>query len=198
MPTSGECIAAFNLKPFNERAERLDSGNLKGCACEVFALTAAGGDGLTDETVLARVLTDPKGIDKATGELVADRLLGIHQSGFSVIRTGASDAEIIETVRILVDQTAEPQTLVGAATVTAGEIRQFDQNSRWFGVYATDVANNLHHADILGTMPDGESKSKRKEAKKVRQRALNRLLKSNVIKSDNEMDLIIKLRALGI
>lgn len=198
MPTSGECFAAFDLEPHNKRAERLDSGSLKDCACEVFALTAAGGDGLSNETVLARVLTYPRGVDATTGELVAKRLLGIHMSGLSVVRTGASDAEIIETVRTLVGDQAETQTLVGAAIFTAGEIRKFDENGRWFGVYATDVPNNLHHADILGTMPAGQSKTKTRDEMKVRQRALSQLLKGNLVKSDDETDLIKKLRELGV
>jgi hypothetical protein len=197
MPTAAECYGAFHNGPEQKRASRLDDGEFKNCACEVHSFTEGGGSGVAVDAVLVRVLTDPKQYSLTDGELLDAPMQGIHGRGFSMIRSGATDEEIRSTIRLLVEQSSEPQTLAGAATISVETVRAMEADTRWFGVYATDAEGNDHHADILGTAPQG-TKKEVNDLRILRRRKLKQVLEGSIIIATNEDDLILKLREIGV
>lgn len=159
-----QCAAAFNAAPVSERAAKLDEA-FPNCACESWALTEAGGSGIGDHELIARVLTAPNDVDEETETIVTAKLTQMYAMGMSVIRQGASSDEIANTAQFLIDNNAGPVSLYGAAVISASQLRSYvteEDMGRWFGVYATDDRGKTHHGDIFGTKASKGQQQKRR------------------------------------
>jgi hypothetical protein len=188
------CRAAFNAAPILERASKLDKAFPK-CACEPWALTKSGGDGIPNAEKLARILTTPDDYDESASTIITSRLTAIYAMGMSVIRQGATDNEIEKTVNELLSGGTMPRKLFGAAVIAAHQIRAFcnddDTHTRWFGAYATDDKDKTHHGDIFGVMANKNQQSKRRGKLAIGMSSL-------IINEDTISGLIVKLRNAGI
>jgi hypothetical protein len=89
---------------------------------------------------------------------------------------------------------AEPNSLVGAAILRVSAIRTLGTPERWFCVYDTEDGTKEHHADVLATIPQAESRSKRDRVEKDRRAELSKLLGSYVVKASTVPDLVGLLR----
>ena len=168
------------------------------CVCEAVPLRAGGGEPVNDNERIARILTTPDGFDLSANQLITSKLTSVYGCGFSVIRSGASDAEIRLTVDKLVNSQSEKQELVGAALVTADVIRSMQGGARWFGVYATDDGEKEHHVDLLGTRPKADSNSQIRKQQNERRYRLRDVLGVSIIRSADVDELISLLRQAGI
>lgn len=189
------CRATWAASPILKRAETIDAA-FPGCACEPFSLQASGGDGVSNDELLARVLTSPDAYDEKTSSILTQKLMAVYSLGLSVIRQGAADAEILGTIDQLLQGQAEPRKLVGAILFSTRIIRSYDAASRWFGVYATDDDHKQHHVDIIGTTPAG-STSQSKKLKNERRYRLADDLRQYVIFADQRDALLAELRDAG-
>lgn len=195
--TAEACRATFESEPDNERAARLDSVFPR-CACEVWSLTEAGGDGVDDGEVVVRILTSPNAYNLDTATIITERLTVLYSAGLSVIRQGASNDEIIKTIETLLIGGAEQKSLVGAIVMQAAKFRSYaNDDDRWFGVYATDDCGKAHHVDVLGTTPIAESKGAVSREKKARRYKLALDMQPYVVFDSEPERLIEKLRGMG-
>jgi len=179
-----------------QRARLLDK-EWPGCECERESLQSEGGKPVADDEVVARILTSPEGYDITTRALVATKLQSVYSCGLSVIRSGASDAEISNTVDQLT-RASETSSLVGAIVLPVADIRALRDEEAWFGVYATDDGNKTHHVDIAGTWPNsGSNKEKRKRQDDRRMRLRDKFA-SRILFANDAAGLIAQLRAAGL
>lgn len=191
--SSGACRAAFEEAEVFKRAETLDNA-FPECACEIWSLTQGNGPGVQSEEVVARILTSPDSYDENTSTIITQKLTQIYSLGMSIIRQGASDQEIIDTVTDLLGNAQEARKLVGAVVIGVEKLRSYandDDNRRWFGVYATDDRGKSHHGDVLGLTV------KKKEQQRRRYK-LAEDMAPLIIEAIDQLDLIAKLRAAGI
>jgi len=65
---------------------------------------------------------------------------------------------------------------------------------RWFCVYDTEDGTKEHHADVLATIPQAESRSRRDRLEKDRRVKLSKLLGGYVVKASTVPDLVGLLR----
>jgi hypothetical protein len=195
--SQAQCCAAWSDAADNDRAAALDA-RFPNCTCEPFSLRECGGPPVLDGERIARVLTAPDGFEPSTGTILTAKLQHIHSHGLSVIRGGAADSEILDTVERLTTSGAEQRTLVGAVVVHASVIRDFADSQRWFGVYATDEAKLEHHADILATTPRVDGTRARARVAKERRYTLQQRLQENIIYAAESNELLDLLRAAGI
>jgi len=195
--TRESCRCVWTAPPDNSRAERLDVAHPH-CACECHSLCEDGHGPVADEDVLARILTSPDGYDIDAREIVTGKLTQVYSCGLSVVRRGASDNEILETIHRLVNGQHEPQELFGAAIFAADQIRGMGDGTRWFGVYATDDEAKKHHGDIAGTTPKAASKKAVKNEKTRRRYQLRDRITPQLITAANDQDLLRQLRESGI
>jgi hypothetical protein len=191
------CRAAFEGAPPRDRAGALDTA-FPSCSCEPWALTAVGGGGVHDDELLARILTSPNGYNLTSSTVIRERLQVIYSSGLSIIRAGASDQEILDTISELTSGD-DPKTLVGAVLLTARTVRSYihDDYSQWFGVYATDAGEKVRHADILGTTPNAGSKNARRRMQDDRRYKLADDMNSMILFETDPASLVVKLRQAG-
>lgn len=186
-----QCRAVIVDCPVVERAPRLDDA-FPACACEPWALTEVGGPGVANGELVARILTSPDQYDEATSTILTQKLTHLYSLGLSVIRQGASDAEILGTIEELMTKAVEPRNLVGAVIIGVQSLRDYvDGDVRWFGVYATDDRGKVHHVDVLGTKANGNTQKKR------RYRLANDMLQLVVFENE-PAELLKKLRSAGI
>ncbi len=187
------CRATFEGAETLKRAESLDAA-FPQCTCEPWSLTSSGGPGLQDDELVARILTSPDAYEEDTSTILTSKLTQIYAMGMSVVRQGASDAEIASTVQDLLSNASEVRKLIGAVVIGVSALRAYandDDAARWFGVYATDDRGKTHHVDVLGT----------KVGKGAQSRRRNRLaadMTPLLVRADNVIDLIANLRASGI
>jgi hypothetical protein len=167
------------------------------CICEAHSLRSQGGDGVANTEILARVFTDPASYNQSTSTIVAAKITSVHGAGLSTIRQGASDREITDTINTLLSSGQEAQSLVGAAVFKTSAVRNFGDQERWFGVYATDDGNKEHHVDVLGTC-HAVSKSQLNRLKSDRRNELRKLLEESLIIESDLESLIAALRNHGI
>lgn len=186
------CKAVFNSAPVNERSPVLDAAFPR-FGCEPWSLRAVGGVGIPNSELVARVLTSPDDYDESTSTIISGRLTQIYAMGMSVIRQGASDAEISTTVSELLNGGAESRKLFGAVVITAEQLRSYasDDTLRWFGVYATDDRNKVHHADVFGTTVNKKQQSRRRGR-------LAEVMAPLIIPASDTSELIARLREAGI
>jgi hypothetical protein len=191
-----ECHRAWADSDEHDKACGLDHAYPK-FACEIHSLRSKGGDAVTGSEILARVFTDPASYNQSTSTIVSGKITSVHGAGLSTIRQGASDQEISDTINALLSGGQEAQSLIGAAVFETSSIRNFGDEERWFGVYATDDGNKEHHVDILGTCPT-VSKSQDKKLKSARRNELRKLLQASLIRESDLEGLIAALRTHGI
>lgn len=187
------CLAAIMGVDAPKRAGSLDEA-FPNCVCEAWSLTEKGGPGIGNDEPVARILTTPDHFNEADQTIVTQKLTQLYAMGMSVIRMGASDEEIKQTVDDLLSSGAEPRKLYGAIVVPAEKIRSYaneDDLARWFGVYATDDRGKEHHGDVFGT-----SVSRNKQQK--RRHLLATDLLSYIVRAESKDDLVTALRASGI
>lgn len=176
-----------------QRAKDLDA-HFPACLCESHSLGVSFSEPIGDGEKLARVFTSPALYDLKDQCLVRSKLTAIHSRGLSIIRQNASDEEIVLTVRELIEGQSEPQTLVGAAFFRAVKVRSLGDEERWFCVYHTPSVHKNLHADLLGTIPNSESKAQQKKILSTRRRALEDLLYDHIIRTTTVAELIEILR----
>ena len=187
------CAAALANADVPKRAEALDAA-FPGCACEPWALTALGGDGVANHELIARVLTSPDSYDEPTETIMTQKLTQIYAMGMSVIRQGASNEEIVSTAEDLLTSAAEQRKLIGAIIMTAAQLRAYVNEAdlaRWFGVYATDDRGKAHHGDIFGTKVSKGQQQKRRYKLAVDMLPL-------IVKAETPERLVAALREAGI
>ena len=188
-----ECRATLEEAPLYERALRLDEA-FPNCACETWALTAVDTPHMADIERFARVLTAPDAYEEATSTILTGKLTQIYSMGMSIIRQGASDSEIIDTINSLLTGGNEPRHLVGAIVASVTFIRSFANDetaSRWFGIYATDDRGKRHHGDVLGTTVSKSQQQKRRHKLASDMRAF-------IVEAVDTTELILRLRNAGI
>lgn len=191
------CRAALDGADILERAGQLDAA-FPQCACEPWSLTADGGCGVQNEELVARVLVAPDDYDETASTILTSRLTALYSMGLSVIRQGASDDEVLGTIDELMTKGSERRTLVGAVVMGAEKIRSYaNDDSRWFGVYATDDRGKERHADIFGTTPLGSNSSAKRTKSQRRNRLAADMLPLILFEADPPQ-LLSKLRLAGI
>lgn len=190
------CCDVWHLSIGTKRAVELD-GEFPECQCEPFSLRAEGGDPVANDELLARIITSPEDYDLNEGQILTQKLTVLYSRGLSVIRSGASDEEIEETIEELMGRQGEPQTLVGAVVLKSSDIREMKDESRWFGIYATDAGKKQHHADLLGTFPTLGSNNQIRKTRDKRRYKLVDAMVGKLIRADSPPDLIASLRAVG-
>ncbi|WP_158014124.1 hypothetical protein [Sphingomonas sanxanigenens] len=147
---------------------------------------------------MARILTSPDSYNEETSTILAGKLTHIYSMGLSMIRQGASDAEILQTIDDLTSTEVETRVLVGAIVVSVETLRAYiEDDQKWFGVYATDDRGKLHHIDMLGTIPAG-TRSAIKKAQSKRRNKLAEDMIPLVVFSEDPNELLSKLRDAGI
>ena len=189
------CLKAWSDAGEHDKACILDHAQ-PNCVCERYSLRTAGGPGVANDEMLARVFTDPASFQLSTGAIVAAKITSVHGAGLSTIRQGASDQEISETIDALLNGGQEAQSLVGAAVFETSAIRELSDSVRWFGAYATDDGDKDHHVDILGTCPVGSGNSVDKLKSRRRSELRKLLLTSMIFQSDPDA-LLAELRSRG-
>lgn len=193
------CCEVWHFSDFRARARLLDEYYPQ-CQCEPHSLQAEGGEPVGAGDLLARIVTTPAHYDLTTDELLTAKLTSAYSVGLSVIRSGASDGEIMETIDAMLDGQAEGQSLIGAIVVDTKSIREMcsPNGDRCFGVYATDAGTKTHHADITGAFPDMGSNSASKKEQSARRRRLRDLMAGKMVRAESPDELLSALRASGI
>lgn len=179
--------------PF-EKALKLHEA-FPGGECEQCSLCSEAHTSIANDERLARILTTPGGY--SNGDLLTQKLTSASSSGVSVIRSGASDMEILSTIENLLMNQAEPQELVGAALFAAATVRSLGEAEAWFRIYHTPDDAKTHHADILATTPTG-SKSQQRSASSRRRAALKEALTLGLILESKPDGLLKELRSKGL
>lgn len=146
-----------------------------------------------DDELVIRVLTSPDGYDTSQGEVLTRKFTALFSSGVSLIRQGASDDEIRQTIGGLTS-TAEPNSLIGCVLVRASAIRLLEAPERAFCVYDTEDGGKTHHADILCPMPNQASRSQDKRKNEARRRTLRELFEKHIKRVTDIQDLIAVIR----
>lgn len=188
------CRLVWRGAAYNAKASALDDA-FPNCGCEPWSLVAANEDHVADDEPLARILTAPWMYDE--GQMLTSRLTQVSAGGVSLIRAGATDAEILSTIDNLLNGQADPQTLIGAAVFGAHRIRSLGDPEKFFGIYHTEAPGKVRHADILATRPSG-TRSAQKKAEKDRRYLLRDTLIPLIVRADEPAALLTKLRAAGI
>lgn len=125
------------------------------------------------------------------------KLTSTYFKGLSVIRQGASDAEIIATVQKLMSA-PEAGSLYGAIVVTATTVRSCGSPAKHFCVYDTDAPEAVSHGDIVGTFDQSLSKNAWGKEQGRRRYALRDALLPFVVEASTPGELLIALRTAGI
>lgn len=189
-----ECRNVWREAGRHDKAMALDAA-FPNCFCEPWSLVADERPAVAPDEPMARILTTPGSYQ--AGEILTQKLTAAWAGGVSVIRAGASEAEIKATIDQLVNHAADSQTLLGAVVFRGIEIASFGAGDRHFGAYHTPDGEKSHHADILATMPLGTN-SQKKRIQSERRRALRDFLQPRIIFEGNEDELIVKLREEGL
>lgn len=189
-----ECRKTWASAEELKKAPELDAA-FPNCACEECSLVDGLSAAISNEELLARVLTTPGGY--SNDEILTQKLTSAAGPGLSVIRKGASDAEILDTISNLIDGQAIPQELLGAAVFSAEDLRTLGKPDRWFGVYHTPDAGKLHHADVLATTPSG-SKNQQKVQSSQRRGLLRDMLMKSILFEGEAQALLRALRENGL
>lgn len=190
---SHQCRAVLEGAPVVKRASTLDEA-FPNCSCEPWSLTETNGQGIPNHEIVARVLTSPDDYNESTATIITSRLTQIYAMGMSLIRQGATDQEIRDTVVELLNGGAEERRLVGAIVTDAKLYRSFtnnDDQARWFGVYATDSMGKQRHGDVLGLTVSKTAQSKRRHK-------LAAELKPFIVPATEIEELLPLLREAGI
>lgn len=191
--SAGNCRAVLEAAPLYERASRLDAA-FPNCACETWALTNSNGSGISDEQLVARILTSPDSYNESTSTILTGKLTQVYSIGMSVIRQGASDEEIRKTIEDLTTGGSEQKRLIGAVVASAAMFRSYvteETGFKWFGLYATDDRGKLNHGDVLGTTTTSKQQQKRRYR-------LATDMQNHVLVSTECEELICKLREAGM
>jgi hypothetical protein len=194
--SAAACRAAMDAAPTPYlRASALDAA-FPVCECEQWSLSETHANPIADDELIARILTSPDGYNETEHTIVTSKLSDIYSLGMSVIRQGASDAEILATIGELTSSAHDERNLVGAVLLETKEVRAYLDDERWFGVYATDDRGKSHHGDILGTFPDVSNNQKQKITGRRRYRLRDDII-GKIIFSEDPAELIEELRARG-
>jgi len=194
--TCDACRTVWNGAADNDKARALDAQH-PNCACEPCSLRIAGGTPVTDDEVVARIITSPSDYNEDTGDVLTRRLTSLYGAGVSLVRSGASDDEIKETIFQLTGGPAAQNKLVGAAILKALDIRRLGNPEKWFCVYDTNAGEKKHHGDIAGTSPSGTNSQIEKQQKVRRYKLKDELSNKLVLAADTDA-LIVAMRAAGI
>lgn len=154
---------------------------------------------MPDGEVVARVLTTPGDYDDTIQDLVSGKLTNCYARGLSLIRTGASDKEVLDTIATLM-AAEDAKGLVGAVVLPAGVIRDVGgRPNHAFCVYDTDTPSGAqHHADVVGTFEREKSKSAWGREQQKRRYALRDEMRKYVVEATTPADLLAELRRAGI
>lgn len=188
------CRTVWANAGWHNKAAELDAA-FPNCACEAWSLVAEDELAVADEEPVARVLTSPGMY--TNDDIITQKLTAAAAGGVSIIRSGASDQEILDTISNLVENQAETQTLVGAVVVQASQIRSLGDAEKWFGVYHTIAPNKASHGDILATTPAGTS-SQRKRLHQERRYRLRDVMRNSIVFATEPDELLAALRQAGL
>ena len=188
------CRATWAEADRHSKAAALDAA-FPNCACEAWSLVAEHEPPIGGPEPLARVLTTPGMYD--AGQILTQKLTAAWAGGVSVIRAGAPEAEIRDTIAQLLHNGAEPQTLLGAVVFSGMEVAAIGAPERHFGTYHTPDGTKTHHADVLATKPPG-SRTQQRKIESVRRGGLRDFLQPRIIFEQDTDALVSKLRAAGI
>lgn len=187
-----DCIEIWRGAEHHQRVDALDRAH-PDCGCEQHSLAGPPRTAVANDDLVARIVIAPEDWNE-TRTYLGVRLIQAYRNGFSLIRQGASEDEIVRAANNLLDGEDNP-TLVGVSVVPASSIRELGVH--WFCVYDTEQGDYQHHAEIAGTADRTWSNSQAEKQKGVRRKALRQLLNDNIIEADTVEDLVIKLRAVG-
>lgn len=190
-----ECISIWKNAEPQERARALDHHS-PSCGCEVHSLRNSNLNPISSVEFVARILTTPDGCNLTTKEILRTKLVAAFSSGVSLVRQGATEAEIELTVSQLT-QSSEPNSLAGAAILAVSEIRNLGNPERWFCVYDTEEEKKVAHADILATTPTAASGSAAKKLESRRRKSLQTCLQANVYLTNSLDELKTLIRLMG-
>ncbi|WP_372706695.1 hypothetical protein [Brevundimonas sp.] len=184
-----DCRAAWAIAAPHNKAGALDLA-FPQCFCEPWSLVGDDHRGVADEEVVARILTTPGMYD--AGLILTQKLTSVSAGGASLIRAGASDVEILGTIMNLLQNAAEPQTLLGAAIFSAGNVRSLGQPQKNFGVYHTPDGAKNHHVDLLATTLAG-SKTAQKKTERDRRYQLRDFMMPTIVAANDPDELLAAL-----
>lgn len=191
MPCAG-CAAAWASAEHLHKARALDAYSPQ-CGCEKESLHPDGGTPVDDDELIVRVVTGPDSFDN--GEILRNRLTALFSSGVSMIRQGASDAEIRQTVEELTERTAEQRLLIGAVILKAYQVRFLQPERRCFCVFDTPQGGKKRHADIMCPMPNEESNTQNRRWQTDKREALQRLFMEHLHMANTPESLLATIRA---
>lgn len=186
------CASVWGAAERNKRAEAIDC-HAPACGCEQTSLRNPPGNPVGNDELIIRVLTSPDGFDVTNGEILTRKLTALFSSGVSVIRQGASDIEIRQTVSELTNA-AEPNCLVACVLVRVSAIRSLEGPERSFCVYDTEDSLKSHHADIVCPMPNMVSKNQNRRKEEERRRSLRLVFEQHIKIVSDVKELISAIR----
>ena len=187
------CRSAWTQPGGNEAALSLDRAFPDGL-CEQFSLSDPPRTAIPDDELLARVLTSSIDADYSAKDILAARLTSAYGRGFSVIRSGASDEDILGVIDKLL-ASREGGLLIGAVVIPAAEIRSPHKE---FCVYDTDGIDIALHGDVVGTFPADMTKSASEKLRTRRRHSLRDRMLPKIVLSSERRDLLNLLRIAGI
>lgn len=177
------------------RAELFDA-KFTDCSCES-SLLSINGPNVANADLLARIVVSPSAYKVDESMLIWSKIVMVYGAGLSFFRPGSTEGEVREAIRKLTEDAAEKQELVGAALLSANDIRQCGAPERFFCVYDTDAEEFRFHADVVGTWPKEKSKSQIVKARESRQRQLRDELQKQMVFGKDADELIQALRTRG-
>lgn len=195
--TAAACRLAW-VAPGGPSARSLDDAFPEG-QCESYSLADPERTAVPDGEIVARILTTPGDYDDTIQDLVSGKLTQCYARGLSLVRTGASDKEILATIATLL-AAEDTKGLVGAVVLPASVIREVGgRANHTFCVYDTDTPSGAqHHADVVGTFDRVMTNSAWKREQPKRRYALRDEMRKFVVEATTPADLLAELRRAGI
>jgi hypothetical protein len=188
------CVEAWTADGTKNRTHTFDE-KFPHCCCEVHSFSGKHSH-LSPTELMARIITSPFSYDLDGKTIIWSKLVRIYSDGFSLFRAGCFESEVKQAVERAISGGAEPQTLVGAALITVGTVRNAGEPEKWFCVYDTVAEEFSEHADIAGTRPDLTlSNTQQRRQKESRMRTLRDLISETFIYAATAEELISRLRS---
>jgi hypothetical protein len=164
------------------------------CGCERWSLRGLLYRPVRGDELVVRIVTSPDGFDQDTGELLTQKLSSVYSRGLSMVREGASEAEIRATIDELTINAGVERQLVGAVIIRVDQIRLLDSPPRCFCVYDTHAPEKTHHADLLGTFPRHVSNNQSRRIRDERRYHLCALFRDHLAQASTPDEVVVAVQ----
>jgi hypothetical protein len=158
-----QCLKALQGSgPF---ADRINGASVEICGCEQHSLSELSPGVVQDDETLHFIVSDPDGL--LDGRINPILLRQLHIGGLSVLRENATTEEFVRTLDELTSTWAKNvRSFIGVTSFQCAGVR-FGNEGRLCCVFDTGLPSKPHHADIVGPMITGESKSAAERLRKT-------------------------------